>query len=260
MAPKRRMLATAALACGALVVTAAVGAATITGTAGNDTLRGTTKADRLNGKAGNDQLYGAGGNDVLVGGAGNDLLVGGPGADRLSCGSGRDIARGDARDVIGSDCETVTGVPNPAPPAPPPAPAPTPPPPPVAVTPGSYQGQINQGNFMYFELLGDRTVGNWRTNEIPEECEGKGILRGGFWAIYPTPVPIANDGTFVIDWTGTANAEWLDEPATFRVTIAGRVEGSSASGTVSSSSDFVSEGERYRCASGSLPWVAGRTG
>ena len=42
---------------------------------------------------------------------GNDLLVGGPGADKLSCGAGQDTAKGDAKDKIASDCETVLGLP-----------------------------------------------------------------------------------------------------------------------------------------------------
>ena len=72
------------------------------------------------------------------------------------------------------------------------------------MTTGPYKGQINQGNFLFFDVAGDRTVRNWRTNEIPEECEGGGILRGGFWAVYSNPVPIdkaANSSS-----TGTASS------------------------------------------------------
>ena len=170
---RRSWIAACLVSSAVLIASATVGAATIAGTAGNDTLRGTPGADKLTGKGGNDKLYGTAGNDVLSGGAGNDVLVGGPGADTLSCGAGRDTARGDARDKVGRDCEAVTGVPKPEPPAPqPPAPPEPPAPPaPVAVTAGSYQGQINQGNFLFFEIAGDRTVRNWRTNEIPEECD-----------------------------------------------------------------------------------------
>lgn len=257
---KRRTSLVASLICGALLIaTATVGAANITGTAGNDTLKGGPKADKLTGKGGNDKLYGAAGNDILAGGPGNDLLVGGAGADKLSCGAGRDTARGDAQDKVSKDCEVVTGVPKPQPPAPP-APPPPPPPPPVAVSTGPYQGQINQSNFMYFDVAQDRTVNNWRTNEIPEECEGGGVLRGGFWAVYPIPAPIANDGSFLIDWQGTLTGEGFDGPVMFQVTIAGRIDGSSASGTVRSSSEFTYEGEHFKCASGELRWEASRTG
>jgi Calx-beta domain/RTX calcium-binding nonapeptide repeat (4 copies) len=108
---KRSILAASLVCVALLVATATVGAATIKGTAGNDTLRGGAAADKLDGKGGNDKLYGAAGNDVLIGGAGNDLLVGGPGADKLACGAGRDTARGDGKDKIANDCETVLGLP-----------------------------------------------------------------------------------------------------------------------------------------------------
>lgn len=252
-----------ALMVSLLVAAGTGGAATITGTPGNDSLRGSARADKLSGLGGNDKLHGLAGNDVLTGGLGNDLLVGGTGADVLSCGPGRDTARADARDKV-RNCEIVTGTASapPLPPAPPP-PAPTPPPPPppvVNVTPGQYQGQINQGNFLYFEIRGDRTVVSWRTNEIPEECANGGILRGGFWAVYPTPAPIDNDGNFVIDWTGSVDVEDFEGPARFHVRISGRVVGSFASGTVESSSEFKFEGEQYSCASGRLLWNATRIG
>ena len=72
--------------------------------------------------------------------------------------------------------------------------------------------------------------------------------------MYGNPVPIANDGSFLIDWTGTLTFD--DGPVTFQVRIAGRIEGSSASGTVRSSSEFTYEGERFKCASAELPWAA----
>lgn len=97
-------------------------AGVIKGTGGNDTLRGTARADSLYGKGGNDTLLGLGGNDLLVGGPGNDRLTGGPGSDRLSCGPGRDTANADAKDRVGSDCESVKGIPKRPPPPPPPLP------------------------------------------------------------------------------------------------------------------------------------------
>jgi hypothetical protein len=243
-------------ACAALLIaTATVGAAVVTGTAGNDTLRGTAKADKLSGRGGNDKLFGGPGNDILNGGAGNDILNGGPGADRLVCGPGDDTARGDASDKIAKDCETVKGVPAPAPPPPPPPPPPTVTP----VTSGPFQGQINHGNFLYFEVGGDRTVSNWRTNEIPEECEGGGTLRGGFWAVYPNPVTIDDDGDFVIDYVGQLGPEGDFGGVTFHVVINGKINGPSATGSVRSSSDFTYKGERYVCNSGALTWEASRT-
>src|SRR5262249_12771901 len=128
----RKVIVGAVLACIVLVATATVGAANVTGTNGDDTLRGGASADTLVGTGGN--AYGAGGNDVLSGGGGNDLLVGGRGADKLTCGPGQDIARGDAQDKIGADCEIVKGVASPSP-APAPAPQPPPAPAPPAASP-----------------------------------------------------------------------------------------------------------------------------
>jgi Ca2+-binding RTX toxin-like protein len=70
-------------------------------------------ADKLYGNGGNDKLFGLAGNDLLSGGPGNDVLSGGPGADTLACGPGRDTGLADGRDKIGTDCETVRGVPKP---------------------------------------------------------------------------------------------------------------------------------------------------
>jgi hypothetical protein len=242
----RRLLAATLGLTVLLVAVGSVWAANIVGTSRNDTIRGSARADKIYGRGGNDRLYGLGG---------NDLLVGGPGADRLVCGAGRDTASADRRDTVSRDCEVVRGITRPTPG---PGPGPPPPPPPVSVTAGPYQGQINQSNFMYFELLSDRTVSNWRTNEIAEECENGAILRGGFWAVYPTPVPIAANGTFAIDWESTATADWLDGPARFHVTIVGAIQGSVAAGFVRSSSEFDSGGNHYRCNSGELRWVASR--
>ena len=119
-----------------LAVAGAGGAATIRGGAGNDLLRGTSKADRLLGGKGHDVLRAQAGNDVLQGGPGNDRLYGERGSDRLTggkgldrllggggndmllardgardlvaCGPGRDRVVGDALDVVGRDCETVS--------------------------------------------------------------------------------------------------------------------------------------------------------
>src|SRR5947208_5671796 len=106
---RREVTVGAVLAGLSLLPSTSVLAATIVGTPKNDVIRGTAKADKLIGKAGSDKLYGLGGNDTLAGGPGNDTLVGGSGADKLQCGPGRDIAIGDMKDKISTDCETVSG-------------------------------------------------------------------------------------------------------------------------------------------------------
>ena len=247
------------LVCIALLAAATVGAATINGTAGNDTLRGGAKADKLTGKGGNDKLYGRGGSDVLAGGPGNDLLVGGPGADKLSCGAGQDTARGDAQDKIGSDCEVVKGVPAPAPeptPAPQPPPAPTPP----AVSPvtaGQYQGQTQNGNFVFLTVLGDRTVTGFRVNDLPEDCNGGLRLRGG--SNYGRSVfRIQDDGTFAAEgrWDGSdpsGDAEWTH----WDVKLSGKFDtATTVSGTIIENQELNYQGTHYACSSGEIRWTA----
>lgn len=264
----------AALVGTALCLTATVGAATITGTARDDTLRGTAKNDTLHGKGGKDTLYGLAGNDVLVGGpgndrlvggagtdvlqggVGNDVLLGGPGPDRLSCGSGRDLARADAEDTVGADCEVVTGVPKPEPPAPEP-PAPPPAPPVAPVTAGAYQGQTQNGNFVFLTVLPNRTFTGFRINDLPAECSGGGRLTGGedFGSSVFT---IRDDGSFAEagTWDGSVvqgDIEWRHWDGR----IAGRFDNAtSVAGTIVMNYSLTYKGTALQCSSGDITWTA----
>jgi len=254
---KRRSTISASIVCMALLVaTATVGAATINGTAGNDTLRGGAAADKLNGRAGNDKLFGGAGNDALVGGGGNDVLVGGPGADRLSCGAGTDTARGDAKDTIAGDCEKVTGVPA-TPPVPPAPPAPPPAPPVSPVTAGSWKGQTQNGNFVFFTVTPTRTVTSFRVNDLPDPCEPGGTISGGE-DFGDSTFTIGTDGTFAAEgrWDGS------NVSGDFELTHwDGRITGgfgspTSATGTVLMNYEFNYQGTHFRCSSGTVNWTA----
>ncbi len=252
MSLKRRTSIIPILVCGALIAAATVGATTIKGTAGNDTLRGGAKADALNGKGGNDKLYGAAGNDVLNGGPGDDLLVGGRGADKLSCGGGQDIARGDRLDKIGGDCEVVMGVQTTVPvPVPPPPTAP-PPPPVTPITAGSYQGLLD-GNFVFFQILADRTITGFRSNYLREDCNDNLYVYGTLeWGA--SRFRIATDGTFSASSSGTGTVD--DKPATFTDTVTGKIEGATVTGTVTGTAEFDLEGTHYKCSSGLKTYTA----
>ena len=253
MRPRGVAISTLVVAVASILVGSAL-AANITGTAKNDILRGTAKADRLVGQAGNDKLYGLGGNDVLSGGPGNDVVVGGPGADKLSCGSGQDTARGDAQDKVAKDCEIVRGVPAPQPPTPPKPPTPTqpPPPPPAPVTPGSYQGLLD-GNFIFFEVLPDRTITNFRSNYIKEDCDQGGYVYGTVnWG--STRYPISSDGSFAFSARSEGTVD--DAPATFSDEVTGRFDGTTVTGTYMGSSEFDYEGTHFKCTSGARTWTA----
>jgi RTX calcium-binding nonapeptide repeat (4 copies) len=254
---RKRSALTVSTAClVVLVVTATVGATTITGTARNDTLRGGSKADKLTGKGGNDKLYGLGGRDVLSGGVGNDLLVGGPGADRLSCGAGRDTARGDASDTIAKDCEVVKGVPTAQPPPGPPPPPPAPPP--VSpVTAGTWKGQTQNGNFVFFTVTSNRAVTAMRINDLPEDCNGGLRITGGE-NFGDSTFTIGDDGAFSASgkWDGSniqGDVTWTHWDAS----IKGRFDSAtSASGTIVENYRLTYKGSAYQCSSGTISWTA----
>lgn len=240
-------------------------AGTIVGTPRNDTLRGSPKADRLDGKAGNDKLYGLGGRDVLIGGLGKDLLVGGGGRDTLNCGPGIDTAQADALDEVKASCEFVKGLPKPpAPPPPPPSPPapPTPPPPPppsVNVTPGSYQGVTNEGAFVFFEVLGDRTIRGFRVNNLIQRCgprlPGTSGTLAGPADVGPQPYPIGADGRFSISvsWTGRIED---DENAKTSFTVDGGFSAATTAGTLLLTSQYTDEGITVTCSTRSATWTA----
>ena len=198
MTGMKRSTVAASLACVALMVaTATVGAATIKGTAGNDTLRGGAKADRLDGKGGNDKLFGQPGTTSCSAEPATTCSSGGPGADRLTCGAGQDTARGDAQDKIGADCEIVKGVPSAEPPTTAAACRQPPPPPAAPVTPGTYQGSTQNGNFVFFTVTSNRTFTGLRVNDLPEACE---------WWAQPHRRRDFGDSTFTIRDDGTFDA------------------------------------------------------
>lgn len=253
---RQRGLIIASAVATALLLATAVSAARVTGTAGKDTLRGTAAADRLAGLGGDDKLYGLGGSDVLVGGAGNDLLVGGPGADKLSCGAGRDTARGDARDTVARDCEVVRGIPTTPPPAPPPPPPPAPPP--VApVTPGQYQGQTQNGNFVFLTVNANRTFTGFRINDLPAECDGGGSLGGGE-DFGDSVFSIRDDGSF--EAAGTWDGSVVNGDIEFTHwdgRIAGRFEtATTVGGTIVMNYGLKYQGSALRCSSGQITWTA----
>jgi hypothetical protein len=169
------------------------GDARIVGTADNDILRGTAQADVLDGRGGNDRLLGLAGNDTLVGGGGRDVLIGGAGSDKLRCGPGRDIARADGKDVVASDCETVTGL---TPTTEPPTetnPPPLNPPPTGQALSGRYCGFTSQGKSICVTVAQDSSrVTTYRLGAAVT-C---GSEMGTFSFVTFGPGPIQLDLTF----------------------------------------------------------------
>jgi hypothetical protein len=254
---KIALMATVVFLTGALVGGVSANAMkTINGTPKNDVLRGTPGADTINGKAGNDKLYGNAGNDTLAGGGGNDMLVGGPGSDRLRCGAGRDTASADARDVVGSDCEVVKGIPATEPP--PTQPPPTSPPPPPAPTakPGHYCGFTNQGKSICFDVAGTSAASFTTTSDL--DC-GIGILQD-IELSFTGSAPIQPDLSFTFSYSGPLGTD-SGSPisnVTTSYSVIGKLDtAGNATGTLSVASfAFDYQGTRYNCAAAGYGWQA----
>lgn len=79
------------------------------GTRRGDRLTGTRLNDVIVAGPGNDRIDGRAGPDLIVAGAGNDRIAAGDGTrDRIVCGPGRDVVSADRRDLVASDCESVS--------------------------------------------------------------------------------------------------------------------------------------------------------
>ena len=97
------LVALAAGAALAAVVTCVPGATTCSGTTQDDHITGTNGVDRINAGYGNDEVYAQGGADYASGGPGQDQLIGDSevdslaGNDRIYGNSGDDVLTGEAR-------------------------------------------------------------------------------------------------------------------------------------------------------------------
>jgi RTX calcium-binding nonapeptide repeat (4 copies) len=251
-----------AVLAGVLVASVSAGTAgRVIGTAKNDVLKGTVKADILDGRAGNDTLYGYAGSDVLVGGKGNDRLVGGKGRDQLRCGSGRDTALADATDTVGSDCETVRGLPAPPPPPPPPAPPPPPPPPPPAppaqrAVAGHYCGFTNQGKSICFDVTPDSTrVANFATgSEL--DCE---TATATFGLSFDGSALIQSDLSFSFTYNGAITSDDTHfANISTNYSVSGRFDtAGNATGVLNLNRlSFDYDGRHYDCAAAGYAWQA----
>ena len=274
----RRRRTTAGIVIVALGVAASALAAGITEAADSDVRRGTPRADRLAGTSRNDTIVGLAGNDVMVGGKGRDVLNGGAGNDRLVvrdgerdtavCGPGRDTVVADQLDVVRRDCEVVrrARVAPPSPPAEPQPPTPVEPPTPTTPTPspppaapvdaGSYKGATSTGNYVFFEVTGQRTVRGFRVNDFRLTCDGDLYVYGPFGNV-TYELAVDDAGAFRLDYSG--DSKFQDgTPTHVTIRVAGTVTGSSATGTAYVAEEFDYEGRRYHCATEVQNWSASK--
>ena len=142
---------------------------------------------------------------------------------------------------------------------PPTEPPPTPQPPPAPpAQPGHYHGLTSQLTAVDLDVSADgRGATNISTGQINQGCTPPAHISG--WGIEGASRPIANDGTFVInfDFQGT----FSDGTAySGNLSMTGHFSGSSVSGTLSATLNFTDNGTAYACGSGQQTWMATRTG
>lgn len=109
------------------------------------------------------------------------------------------------------------------------------------------------GNFVFFTINADRTISNFRSNYIREDCDQGGYVYGTVdWG--DGRHPIANDGTFSFsdDYEGTVEGA----PAKFADAVTGRIDGTNVTGTYRASAQFTYQGTAYTCSSGERTWSA----
>jgi hypothetical protein len=118
-------------------------------------------------------------------------------------------------------------------------------------TPGNYKGLVD-GNFVFFEILPDRTVTGFRSNYLREDCNDNVYVYGTLdWG--DSRFPIAADGTFSVSSKGTGTVD--DNPASFTDAVTGRVDGTTVTGTVTGTVEF-DDRQHYSCSSGVKTYTA----
>ncbi len=120
------------------------------------------------------------------------------------------------------------------------------------VTPGAYKGLID-GNFLFLDVV-DRYVTHFRSNYLRMDCGSTGYYVYGSLEWGDSRFAIGPDGTFNAsdDSDGTVSGR----PAKFHDEIAGRFDGTTASGTVLGSVEYDRDGTHLSCTSGPRPWTA----
>ena len=129
----------------------------------------------------------------------------------------------------------------------------------VAVTAGSYKGQTQTGNFVFFTVSPNRTVDGWRVNDIRRTCNGSLYIYGSVDLGSGSSLPIDRSGRFSLQANYDTTIRWDNgdvTPAKAVFSLSGLVQGSTASGTVLSTFDFDRFGSHYTCSNGDETWAA----
>jgi hypothetical protein len=136
-----------------------------------------------------------------------------------------------------------------------PEPAPAPPPPPVTeITPGSYKGATQDGNYVFFTVTADRGIVDWRANDLTEQCNDGYYIPGAISMSHETAMLVGADGRFSYRADGTATVGGV--PDTYHFEITGSISGTTVTGTVVLGDTLDWEGHHLSCSSPLTNWTA----
>jgi Calx-beta domain len=129
----------------------------------------------------------------------------------------------------------------------------------TAVTPGSYKGQTQNGNFVFFTVTADRAITAFRANDLSETCDGGLRITGGS-DFGTSTFRVDEAGRFAAEgtWSGSdpqGDVEWTNWSAKV---VGSFTNATSVSGTITEKYELNYKGQHYRCSSGEITWSATR--
>jgi Calx-beta domain len=125
----------------------------------------------------------------------------------------------------------------------------------VPVTAGQWQGATQEGNYVYFSVTSARTITQFRSNSLTENC-GSGYLQGSVsWG--SQQFPIASDGTFAAQysWTGSETSGGIEYTAQTWKISGSFPTATTMNGAISLADELNYQGHHYSC-SGSVTFSA----
>ena len=124
------------------------------------------------------------------------------------------------------------------------------------VTPGEYKGATRIGNYVFFSVLPSRAVTRFRVNDLPQRCGGMRTTGGE--DLGDSVYVINKNGKFsgTTSWTGSVvddDVEWTKRDTRLVGTF---TSPTTATGTISVTTQMNYQGRHYTCSSGVVSWSA----
>jgi hypothetical protein len=132
----------------------------------------------------------------------------------------------------------------------------------AAVTPGSYKGSTQNGNYVFFTVGADRTVTGLRLNDLSETCDPGGLRLTGGSDFGSSLFHIGDDGSFSAEGTWSGSEQQGDTEWTYwHANVHGSFDNAtSVSGTITEQYELNYKGQHFKCTSGEIKWSATRQG